>query len=46
MKRNESFPKYVQAMHLMDAGESVNYICKLLRMTPNSSWRGKRKEDE
>lgn len=36
MKRNESFPKYVQAMHLMDAGESVNYICKLLRMTPNS----------
>ena len=33
MKKNEHYPKYVQAMHLMDAGYSPNYIEKALHMS-------------
>ena len=32
MKRNENYPKYVQAMHLMDAGKSANYVVKHLKL--------------
>ena len=32
MKKNENYPKYVQAMHLMDEGKSINYVCQLLKM--------------
>ena len=30
MKKNENYPKYVQAMHLMDDGMSAKYVCKNL----------------
>lgn len=32
MKKNENYPKYVQAMHLLDEGKTVNYVSKLLRI--------------
>lgn len=32
MKRNENYPKYVQAMHLMDEGKTQTYICNNLKM--------------
>ena len=32
MKKNENYPKLVQAMHLLDEGHSINYIQKLLRI--------------
>ena len=30
MKKNENYPKYVQAMHMLDEGRSLNYIVKHL----------------
>ena len=30
MKKNENYPKYVQAMHLMDEGRSANYVSRNL----------------
>ena len=30
MKKNENYPKYVQAMHLMDEGKTVQYVVKNL----------------
>jgi len=30
MKKNENYPKYVQAMHMLDEGRSMNYIVKHL----------------
>ena len=35
MKKNENYPKYVQAMRLMDEGKSRSYICKHLGMRWN-----------
>ncbi len=32
MKKNENYPKYVQAMHLLDEGHSLNYIQKHLKI--------------
>ena len=32
MKKNENYPKYVHAMHLMDEGHSLNYIEKHLQV--------------
>lgn len=32
MKKNENYPKLVQAMHMLDDGHSVNYIQKHLRV--------------
>ena len=32
MKKNENYPKLVQAMHMLDDGHSVNYIQKRLRV--------------
>ena len=32
MKKNENYPKYVRAMHLMDEGKSLHYVQKALRM--------------
>ena len=32
MKKNENYPKLVQAMHMLDDGHSVNYIQKQLRV--------------
>ncbi len=32
MKKNEHYPKYVQAMRLMDEGYSINYIERTLHM--------------
>ena len=32
MKRNENYPKYVQAMHLMDDGRSAKYVSRELRI--------------
>ena len=32
MKKNENYPKYVQAMHLLDDGHSLNYIEKHLKI--------------
>ena len=32
MKKNENYPKLVQAMHMLDEGHSVNYIQKQLRV--------------
>ena len=28
MKKNENYPKLVQAMHLLDEGKSITYVCK------------------
>ena len=36
MKKNENYPKYVQAMHLLDAGRSLNYIQEHLKMDRSS----------
>ena len=36
MKKNENYPKYVQAMHLLDAGRSLNYIQEHLKMGRSS----------
>ncbi|MBQ1841424.1 MAG: hypothetical protein II130_00410, partial [Bacteroidales bacterium] len=32
MKKNENYPKLVQAMHMLDEGHSVNYIQQQLRV--------------
>ncbi len=32
MKKNENYPKYVQAMHMLDEGMSINYIQKHLKV--------------
>ena len=32
MKKNENYPKLVQAMHMLDDGHSINYIQKQLRV--------------
>jgi transposase-like protein len=34
MKKNENYPKYVQAMHMLDEGCSLNYIVTHLRVDP------------
>ena len=36
MNKNENYPKYVQAMHLLDAGRSLNYIQEHLKMDRSS----------
>ena len=36
MKKNENYPKYVQAMHLLDEGRSLNYIEKHLKTNRES----------
>ena len=36
MKKNESYPKYVQAMHMLDEGKSINYIVKHLEIARDS----------
>jgi transposase-like protein len=36
MRKNENYPKYVQAMHLMDSGKTVNFVCKLLKSDPKT----------
>ena len=36
MKKNENYPKYVQAMHMLDEGRSINYIVKHLETTHDS----------
>ena len=30
MKKNENYPKYVQAMHMLDEGKSVRSVCRSL----------------
>jgi len=32
MKRNSNYPKYVEAMHLLDEGRSINYVEKHLHI--------------
>jgi transposase len=32
MKRNENYPKYVQAMGMLDEGKSASYVCRVLHM--------------
>ncbi|MBQ9476306.1 MAG: hypothetical protein IJU63_00785 [Bacteroidales bacterium] len=32
MKKNENYPKYVQAMRMLDKGASVNHVCVTLKM--------------
>lgn len=32
MKKNENYPKYVQAMHMLNEGKSVESVCKTLHM--------------
>ena len=31
MKKNENYPKYVQAMHMLDEGKSLNYVERHLK---------------
>lgn len=39
MKKNENYPKYVQAMRLMDEGKSIKYLERNLRMGRETIWR-------
>lgn len=32
MKKNENYPKYVQAMRLMNEGKTAHYVCRHLKM--------------
>ena len=32
MKKNENYPKYVQAMRMLDEGKSASYVCRVLHM--------------
>jgi transposase-like protein len=32
MKKNENYPKYVHAMHLLDEGKTINYVSMHLKM--------------
>ena len=32
MKRNENYPKYVEAMRMLDEGNSASYVCRVLHM--------------
>ena len=38
MKKNENYPKYVQAMRLMDEGKSINYVERHLKMGRGTIW--------
>ena len=32
MKKNENYPKYVQAMHLLDEGKTANHVARTLKI--------------
>ena len=34
MKKNENYPKYVQAMHMLDDGKSARSVCRSLHIDP------------
>ena len=36
MKKNENYPKYVQAMHMLDEGKSVKSVCRSLHTSPRT----------
>ena len=36
MKKNENYPKYVQAMRMMDEGHSVHHVAKVLHIGTNT----------
>ena len=36
MKKNENYPKYVQAMHMLDEGKSVRSVCRSLHTDPHT----------
>ena len=36
MKKNENYPKYVQAMHMLDEGKSVKSVCRSLHTSPST----------
>ena len=38
MKKNENYPKYVQAMRLMDDGKSIRYVERHLKMGRGTLW--------
>lgn len=38
MKKNENYPKYVQAMRLMDEGKSIRYVERHLRIGRRTVW--------
>ncbi len=38
MKKNENYPKYVQAMRLMDDGKSIRYVERHLKMGRGTIW--------
>ena len=38
MKKNENYPKYVQAMRLMDDGKSIRYVERHLKMGRGTVW--------